>query len=57
MKIQEAEINKRTIFQHDRQSNGSRDFMALGREILERLHLQPTTLLIEEQEQTASPST
>ena len=26
-KIQEAEANKRSIFQHDRQSNGARDFM------------------------------
>jgi Homeodomain-like domain len=41
-KIQEAEANKRTIFQHDRQSNGARDFMKLGREVLARLQLQPT---------------
>jgi len=34
-KIQEAEANKRTIFQHDRQSNGARDFMELGREVLD----------------------
>src|SRR3989442_4976468 len=38
-KIQEAEASKRSIFQHDRQSNGARDFMALGREVLARLQL------------------
>lgn len=38
-KIQEAEASKRSIFQHDRQSTGARDFMALGREVLARLHL------------------
>ena len=38
-KIQEAEASKRSIFQHDRQSNGARDFMALGREVLTRLQL------------------
>ena len=38
-KIQEAEASKRSIFQHDRQSNGSRDFMELGREVLTRLQL------------------
>ena len=41
-KIQEAEANKRSIFQHDRQSNGTRDFMGLGREVLVRLQLQPS---------------
>jgi chromosome partitioning protein len=50
-KIQEAEASKRTIFQHDRQSNGARDFMDLGREILTRLQLQPTPSAFEEQEQ------
>ena len=48
-KIQEAEANKRTIFQHDRQSNGARDFMELGREILARLRLQPAPSPAEEQ--------
>ena len=47
-KIQEAEANKRTIFQHDRQSTGARDFMALGREVLARLQLQPTSSPVEE---------
>lgn len=49
-KIQEAEASKRTIFQHDRQSNGARDFMALGREVLARLQLQPGSSSLEEQE-------
>jgi chromosome partitioning protein len=49
-KIQEAEANKRTIFQHDRQSNGARDFMELGREVLARLRLQPASSPAEEQE-------
>jgi chromosome partitioning protein len=49
-KIQEAEANKRTIFQHDRQSNGARDFMELGREVLARLRLQPESSPAEEQE-------
>lgn len=49
-KIQEAEANKRTIFQHDRQSNGARDFMELGREVLARLRLQPESSPVEEQE-------
>ena len=40
-RIQEAEVNKRSIFQHDRQSNGARQFMELGREVLSRLKLQP----------------
>jgi len=40
-KIQEAETLKKTVFQVDRQSTGARDFMELGREILERLKLQP----------------
>jgi chromosome partitioning protein len=42
-KIQEAEASKRSIFQHDRQSNGARDFMELGREILTRLNLRPAS--------------
>jgi chromosome partitioning protein len=41
-KIQEAETTKKTIFQFDRQSTGARDFMDLAREVLARLHLQPT---------------
>jgi len=49
-RIQEAEANKRTIFQHDRQSNGARDFMELGREVLARLQLQPTVSRGEELE-------
>jgi chromosome partitioning protein len=40
-KIQEAETQKKSIFQQDRQSTGARDFMNLGREILSRLSLQP----------------
>src|SRR5262250_2010772 len=56
-KIQEAEANKRTIFQHDRQSTGARDFMDLGREVLSRLQLQPTVSHGEELEDqlTAAP--
>jgi cellulose biosynthesis protein BcsQ len=50
-KIQEAEASKRTIFQHDRQSTGARDFMDLGREVLARLQLQPTPSVLEEPEQ------
>src|SRR5262244_1667893 len=50
-KIQEAEASKRTIFQHDRQSTGARDFMDLGREVLARLQLQPTPSALEESEQ------
>jgi chromosome partitioning protein len=42
-KIQEAETTKKTIFQLDRQSTGARDFMDLAREVLARLHLQPTS--------------
>jgi chromosome partitioning protein len=49
-KIQESEASKRTIFQHDRQSNGARDFMDLGREVLTRLQLQPSSSLSEEHE-------
>ena len=49
-KIQEAEASKRTIFQHDRQSTGARDFMDLGREVLARLQLQPTLSALEEPE-------
>ena len=49
-KIQEAEANKRTIFQHDRQSNGARDFMELGREVLARLRLQASVSRSEELE-------
>lgn len=49
-RIQEAEANKRTIFQHDRQSNGARDFMELGREVLARLRLQPELVPTEESE-------
>jgi len=49
-KIQEAEASKRTIFQHDRQSNGARDFMELGREVLARLDLPPGSSSPEEQE-------
>src|SRR6266702_4442041 len=49
-RIQEAEANKRTIFQHDRQSNGARDYMALGREVLTRLQLQPLSSPVEEAE-------
>lgn len=40
-RIQEAEAKKKTIFQHDRQSTGARDFMELGREVLDRLGLAP----------------
>jgi chromosome partitioning protein len=40
-KIQEAETQKKTVFQLDRQSTGARDFMELGREVLARLQLQP----------------
>lgn len=40
-RIQDAEINKKTIFQLDRQSTGARDFMQFGREVLTRLHLEP----------------
>lgn len=47
VKIQEAESQKKSVFQLDRQSTGARDFMDLGREVLARLKLQ----LIEEQEE------
>ncbi|MGE3539364.1 MAG: ParA family protein [Candidatus Tectimicrobiota bacterium] len=50
VKIQEAEASKKTIFQHDRQSNGARDFMDLGREILDRLQLQPTLMQLSDEE-------
>ena len=40
-RIQEAEAQKKTIFQHDRKSTGARDFMSLGRELLSRLELKP----------------
>jgi chromosome partitioning protein len=53
-KIQEAEASKRTIFQHDRQSTGARDFMDLGREVLARLQLQPTPSALEEPEQQSA---
>ncbi len=39
-KIQEAETTKKTVFQLDRQSTGARDFMELGREVLNRLGLK-----------------
>jgi chromosome partitioning protein len=42
-KIQEAETAKKTVFQLDRQSTAARDFMELGREVLARLQLQPTS--------------
>lgn len=41
VRIQDAEGFKKTIFQLDRQSTAARDFMALGREVLERLQLHP----------------
>jgi chromosome partitioning protein len=44
-KIQEAETLKKTVFQVDRQSTGSRDFMELGREVLLRLKLAPISNL------------
>ncbi len=40
-KLQAAEAAKSTIFQVDRKSYGARDYMMLGREILERLNRQP----------------
>jgi chromosome partitioning protein len=43
-KIQEAESRKQSIFQCDRQSNPARDFMSLGREILQRLKLSVPAL-------------
>ena len=48
-KIQEAETQKKSIFQQDRQSTGARDFMNLGREVLSRLLLQP----VEDEEDSA----
>jgi len=42
-RIQEAETNKCTIFQHDRKSTGARQFYELGREVLKRLALEPVT--------------
>ena len=50
-KIQEAETQKKSIFQQDRQSTGARDFMNLGREVLIRLRLKP----VEEQQEDATP--
>ena len=58
-RIQEAEANKRSIFQHDRQSNGARDFMELGREVLARLNLKPMPRSTEaeaEAKQDSAPS-
>ena len=54
-KIQEAEASKRSIFQHDRQSNGARDFMALGREVLARLQLHLPVSSNEVQDQMDGP--
>jgi len=48
VRIQDAEGFKKTIFQLDRQSTAARDFMALGREVLERLHLRPLKEDVEE---------
>lgn len=55
-KIQEAETQKKTIFQQDRQSTGARDFMNLGREVLTRLRLKPVEEQ-QEQENVISPPT
>lgn len=48
VRIQDAEGFKKTIFQLDRQSTAARDFMALGREVLERLNLRPLKEDVEE---------
>jgi chromosome partitioning protein len=50
-KIQEAETLKKTVFQVDRQSTGARDFMELGREVLNRLKLEPVKLSEESEEE------
>lgn len=55
-RIQEAETNKRTIFQHDRKSTGARQFYELGREVLKRLALEPMTDLSQEYSSTAAPA-
>jgi chromosome partitioning protein len=53
-RIQEAETNKRTIFQHDRKSTGARQFYELGREVLKRLALEP---MADPSEEIASTAT
>jgi chromosome partitioning protein len=50
VKIEETSTIKKTIFQHDRKSTGARDFMELGREVLERLELKPTATARDELE-------
>ena len=41
VKLEETSAEGKSIFQHDRKSTGARDFMALGREVLSRLGLEP----------------
>ena len=41
VKLEETSTEGKSIFQHDRKSTGARDFMALGREVLSRLSLEP----------------
>ena len=41
VKLEETSAEGKSIFQHDRKSTGARDFMALGREVLDRLGLEP----------------
>ena len=47
VKLEETSAAGQSIFRHDRKSTGARDFMALGREVLSRLDLEP---LIQEAE-------
>jgi len=42
VKLEELSTVKKNIFQHDRKSTGARDYMHLGREVLDRLGLQAT---------------
>ena len=41
VKLEETNAEGKSIFQHDRKSTGARYSMALGREVLSRLGLEP----------------
>ena len=44
VRLEEAPGKRQTIFQVDRACTGSRDYMALGREVLDRLNLHPASV-------------
>lgn len=48
VKLKETSAEGKPIFRHDRKSTGARDFMALGREVLSRLGLEPLVQTAEE---------